>query len=261
MPDEPEVIRQQMEETRADLAAKLETLEQHVVNTVTGTTAAVSETVENVKEAVQETVDAVKGSVQSGVESVKNAFDVSAQVDRHPWFFMAGSVALGFWGGLFVQQSQRRSRTSGRSAANGYSSRSSMASQSASGLSQGLTSDGAPNSFAQTSATEAHAGGLLSSLASEFSGELNKLKAVAVGTGFGLVRDLVAQSLPESLKPRVSEIVDNVTKKLGGEVVEGPIWQGQTAPQGSQSSSYQAEGTMSGAYRQGSGTCGTSHMR
>jgi len=250
------VIRQQMEETRADLAAKLETLEQHVVDTVTGTTSAVSETVENVKEAVQVTVEAVKGSVQSGVESVKNAFDLSAQVERHPWFFMAGSVALGFWGGLFMQQSQRRSRTSGRSAADSYSSRTSMASPGASALGANLTGDGARQPFAGTSATETHPG-LLSSVTSEFSDEFKKLKSIAVGTGFGLVRDLLSQSLPESLKPRVAEIVDNVTTKLGGEVVQGPIWQGEAIQQGSQARGYQAEGTMGGAYR-GAGTCGTS---
>jgi len=250
------VIRQQMEETRAGLAAKLETLEQHVVDTVTGTTAAVSETVDNVKEAVHETVETVKGSVQSGVESVKNAFDLSAQVDRHPWLFMAGSVALGFWGGLITQQPQRRSRTSGRSAADIYSPRSSMASQPASALGENLAGDGARQPFAGTSATERHPG-LLGSLASEFSGEINKLKSIAVGTGFGLVRDVLSQSLPESLKERVAEIVDNVTKKVGGEVVEGPIWQGEATKQGSQESSHRAEGTMGSAYR-GSSVCGTS---
>jgi len=249
MPDEPEVIRQQMEETRADLAAKLETLEQHVVDTVTGTTSAVSETVENVKEAVQETVEAVKGSVQSGVESVKDAFDLSAQVDRHPWFFMAGSLALGFWGGLFMQQPHRRSRTSGRSAADYYSPRTAMGSPRASALGENLAGDGARQPFAGTSPTETRPG-LLGSLTSEFSEEFKKLKSIAVGTGFGLVRDLLSQSLPESLKPRISEIVDNVTTKLGGEVVQGPIWQGEATQPGSQGKGYQA-------YR-GSGTCGTS---
>jgi len=257
------VIRQQMEETRADLAAKLETLEQQVVDTVTGTTAAVTQTVENVKEAVQETVDKVKDTVQGGVESVKNAFDLSAQMDRHPWLLMAGSVAVGYWGGLAMQHHQPRHRghrpygTSGRTAGDVYSTRNAMSSQSAVGMGDSLSGASAGSSYAASSQTETHSG-LLGTLASEFGQEFNKLKAVAIGTGLGLIRDFVSQSIPESLKPRVTEIVNNVTTKLGGEVVQGPIWQGEETAFGSHRSNDHAEGTMGGAYRANAGSHATS---
>jgi phosphate uptake regulator len=74
MDDSPEVIRLQMEETRASLSEKLETLEQQVVGTVQDARAAVTDTVETVKEAVHETV-----------ETVKDTFDIGAQMQRHPW--------------------------------------------------------------------------------------------------------------------------------------------------------------------------------
>jgi len=92
-----------MEETRASLADKLETLEQHVVETVTGTTAAVSETVENVKDAVHETVTSVKETVQDSVASVRNAFDISRQMNEHPWLLLSGSVALGYAVGRLLE--------------------------------------------------------------------------------------------------------------------------------------------------------------
>src|SRR5262245_19695984 len=100
--EQPKVIRHQMEETRASLTEKLETLEHQVVGTVQGATSAVTETVENVKEAVQETVETVKDSVRGTVESVKETFDLARQVDSDPWLMVGGSAALGFLCGRLV---------------------------------------------------------------------------------------------------------------------------------------------------------------
>ena len=66
---EPEVIKQQMEETRSSLADKLETLEQHVLGTVHDTTSAVSNTAEMVTDAVEGTVESVKETVENVKES------------------------------------------------------------------------------------------------------------------------------------------------------------------------------------------------
>ena len=62
MEDAPEVIRQQMEDTRASLSEKLESLEQQVVGTV-----------HDARDAVADTV-----------QSVKDAFDIKLQTRRHP---------------------------------------------------------------------------------------------------------------------------------------------------------------------------------
>lgn len=205
MPDEPKVIRQRMEETRASLCEKLETLEQRVVQTVTGTTAAVSETVETVKEAVQETVDVVKGSVHESVETLKHAFDPARQLDQHPWLFMAGAVAVGYLGSRKLGNGQKLAAVE----ATGYRAPATAAPQSAS---------------TRPEMAQERTPGLVETLASQFSGELNRFKALALGAGLGLVRDLAMQSAPENLRPRIEEIADSITVKLGGEVIPGPVW-------------------------------------
>src|SRR5713226_6434711 len=92
MDNEPEeVIKQQMLETRASLAEKLETLEQQVVGTVHSATSAVTDTVESVKDAVQHTV-----------EAVKDTFDLSHHVREHPWLMVGGSVTVGFAAGCLT---------------------------------------------------------------------------------------------------------------------------------------------------------------
>ena len=92
MNNTPEVIRQQMEETKSQLTEKLESLEHQVSESVQSTGTAVTATAE----AVQETVEAVTGAVQDAVHSVSNAFDFPRQVERHPWIAVGGSFALGY---------------------------------------------------------------------------------------------------------------------------------------------------------------------
>jgi cell division septum initiation protein DivIVA len=92
MDDTPEVIRQQMAETKSQLTEKLESLEHQVSETVQSTGNAVNATVAS----VQETVETVTGAVQDAVQSVTNALDLRRQFDRHPWLILGGSVALGY---------------------------------------------------------------------------------------------------------------------------------------------------------------------
>src|SRR4051794_2704569 len=87
MDHESEVICNQMEETRTALQDKLESLEQHVSNTVQGASDAVTDTVDSVKSAVQDTVD-----------SVKESLSVRYQVERHPWTMFLGAALVGFVG-------------------------------------------------------------------------------------------------------------------------------------------------------------------
>ena len=113
-----DVIRDQMEDTRTSLSEKLETLEKQVTSTVQGTTSGVTETVQTVKDAVvdtvqsvkdsvqdmvdtvknpvQETISAVKGSVEDGLAALQGAFDLPAQVNKHPWAMIGGAVVAGF---------------------------------------------------------------------------------------------------------------------------------------------------------------------
>jgi ElaB/YqjD/DUF883 family membrane-anchored ribosome-binding protein len=236
MDHEAEMIKQQMEEKREDLTKKLEQLENQVVETVQSTTSAVTGTVENVKEVVQETVQTVKGSVEETVDSVKKTFDLSYQVGRHPWLMLGGSVAVGFVAGRLVEgvlppaqagtyysealppPSTGGVRTDGGERATWY------------------REEAAPRRSYAGPVKEAvsQAGGLLNSLAEQFAPELDKLKGLALGALFGLARDMVKRSVPGEMGGRISEMLDGVTQKLGGEPFKGPVVPGPAEQEGPQ---------------------------
>src|SRR3954463_14705512 len=118
MDKESDVIRQQMEETRAALTDKLEVLEHQVTETVTGAAETVEkvrhtvqeigsgavETVASVKHAFQDTVQSVKDSVRETAETVSDTLDIRKQVENHPWAMMAGATAVGFGVGMLVSR-------------------------------------------------------------------------------------------------------------------------------------------------------------
>jgi len=234
MDDEPEVIRQQMEETRSALTDKIEKLEQQVVGTVQNTTQAVSDTVESVKEAVQETVstvkdtfsgtvDSVKDTVSETVVAVKDALDVRGYVEEYPWASFGAAVATGFVGGLIFES--------------GHGPKARIAdlhSQGEASYSHGNGAfDGGQRSWPDTGATRggstfaaqpSHAGpSWVHQLTERFSPEIDKLKGVALGALGALVRDLVVQSAAGPLGDRLSNVIDDVTRKLGGEPIRGSL--------------------------------------
>jgi len=103
MPDEsPELIEQQMEQTRASLTDKVVALEQQVVGTLhTATT-----TVDSVRGLMQDTVSTVKTGMQESVhgltEGLRDALDVRPAIQNHPWAAVGGATAAGFLVGLAV---------------------------------------------------------------------------------------------------------------------------------------------------------------
>jgi ElaB/YqjD/DUF883 family membrane-anchored ribosome-binding protein len=99
MNQEPDEIREQIEDTRSALTAKLETLEQGVKETVHDAKAAVTGTIENVKETVKGTVDTVKDSL-----------DIRSYVQQYPWPMLAGSVGFGFALGCLFRRSTNGDR-------------------------------------------------------------------------------------------------------------------------------------------------------
>ena len=199
MDDSPEVIRQQMEETRASLAEKIETLEQQVVGTVQD----------------------ARRSMNDTVQGVKDAFDLKLQVQRHPWPMLAGSVAVGFVAGAVVDRMIPEARPSAAPAdlhpqrwpaiGNGGVSERPM--------SEELRQEPLPRA-------ETHANSdWLHSLAHEFAPEISKMKGLAVGAAMSVLREMLAQSVPAQLKPQVTDVLDNITVKLGGEPIRGSLLQ------------------------------------
>jgi ElaB/YqjD/DUF883 family membrane-anchored ribosome-binding protein len=81
MHNEPEVIREQMRETQADLCEKLGALEDRVFHTMHEAKAVVRRTTETVTDKVQE---------------IKDTLDVRPYIRAHPWLAAAGALAAGY---------------------------------------------------------------------------------------------------------------------------------------------------------------------
>jgi hypothetical protein len=206
MENDPEVIRQHMDDTRTSLTEKLEALESKVAEPVTVTVDAVTETVEHVKESVTAVADSVAGAV----DSLKETFSVSRQFERNPWLMFGASVAVGLIGSRLVR-SPRRMMSNLASAAG--SAASEVASTAASAASHAASSAAG----AVTPSWLSSSGGSNNGSGPSFVQEtMGTLRGLAVGALMGLVRDMAAESLPGEIGKSVAESVDDLTTKLGG---------------------------------------------
>jgi ElaB/YqjD/DUF883 family membrane-anchored ribosome-binding protein len=219
---DPQVIRQNIEETRSALTEKLETLEQEVKETVKGATDAVVGTVQTVRQTVQDTVGTVKETVSDTVQTVKHTFDLRYQTEEHPWPMLAGSVAVGFVTGSLLPHHDRMVRGMSRS---GHVPRTFYQGDGARGPAPGLhvQPETVRQSFAAAPAA-APRHGPLSGLVEQFAPEIHKLKSLAVGAGAALVRDMLREAVPSNLAGQLTEVIDSVTQKLGGQPIQGPVW-------------------------------------
>jgi len=223
---EPEQIRQDIDVTRSAITEKLEALEESVVGTVQNAkdtvqetidsaTQMVEDTISNVKETVQETVGSVKDTVQETVSSVKETFDLRLQVRRRPWPMLGGSLVAGFvTGALFGEARHRQQMPMDRLASNGEPM-----------MRYREPEYRAPAPEARSSATaEPREPGLLD----RFHDEIAQVKGLALGMLFGVVRDVIQEKMPQ-MSQQVGDVMDNITTKLGGKPVQGPVLQKQEA--------------------------------
>lgn len=234
-PDEPEMIRQQMDESRAALTEKLGLLEEKVSETVQSATASVAETVQSATASVTETVDSVKGAVQGTVDSVRHsvedtvasvseALDLALQVKRHPWAMLAGAIAVGYVGAQLLSTGERsRTRFPGSRRTNGSIDRLSLERAEGEGMTSAHTPTHATNGSTTNGSAAPASSGLLSQIGDSFQAEIAKLKGLAVGAAFGMVRDMLTEAGPPSLKHEIAEVIDGFTEKLGGHRISGPV--------------------------------------
>jgi len=180
MDEEPEVIRQQMEQTRSSLTDKIEQLEQTVGENVQSTTAAVASTMDSVKDVVQTTAETMKGTVRETVDSVKETFDIRRYFAQYPWAAFGASVGVGMAGNVLFGGHSAASSRIGELHSRGQAS-----SPPPAGYSR-FDNEGSPK---RTVA------GLTNGVANKFSGELQKLQGVAVGAALSLLRDWIGRSL------------------------------------------------------------------
>lgn len=202
MPDEPEAIRQEMDETRCSLTEKISILEERVVETVQDASEGVKDTIEKVKVAVEESVCKVKETVGGTVDTVKETFSIRTQVERRPWVAMASAVGIGFLAGHWLSQPERASIKQPTLRPKRYGN----------GAHREPTA-----SFA--AAAPASEPGIVDHLSKTFEAELTQIKGLAIGTLGGIVRDLVSDIVPDMLRPSITEVMNGFTTKLGGQAM------------------------------------------
>jgi ElaB/YqjD/DUF883 family membrane-anchored ribosome-binding protein len=183
MDPQPDVIRQQIEETRSSLTEKLETLEAEVKGTV---------------ESARETVENVKESVHNAKETVKRTFDIPYQVDRHPWAMLGLSLVSGVVAGAFLGGRMSTDRRIAR-----RMSEASVEPPERGGAAwPRLTheGDGRP--------------GFLDKLGSQLGDEFEKAKDLAISTLVGVVGEVARKSIP-ALGNAVEEMMTRVASQAG----------------------------------------------
>ena len=184
-----ELIRHQMENTRESLTDKLETLENKLLGSVQQATSAVNETVASVKETMNE-----------GMESVKDAVDIPAHVDRHPWLALGGAVLGGFMLGNLLSRTLEPRQY--RAAA--------------------LPAPPTNGSGRQQATPETAIAG--ASWLSALEPEMQHLKGLALGAALGTLREMLTEEVPPHMADQLRDIIDGVTKKLGGDPLPGSDW-------------------------------------
>jgi len=194
MENETDLIRDQMRETRTSLSEKLEALQEQVLGTVEGTTRSVTETVESVKEAVEGTVSTVKESVQETVDTVKHTFDLSEQMQNHPWLMLGGAVVAGYVGGRLLFQPPPTALPP--------------------------PSDGFATPLASTAAraNRPEEPSWLDRLAGPL---LKQVEELALGVLAGVAADMVKTSAPEPLREQLNEMVEQFASGMGAKPIHG----------------------------------------
>jgi len=199
--DELEVIRDQMEETRASLADKLEALETQVRDTVQSASETVTSAVEGAKEVVSSVSEGAKevvDKVTETVETVKEKLSVSRYVEQYPWASLGVAVAAGFVAGQFLPSARR------------------MASSASRAFSP------TPSYQPQTTPSSTQQGSHWSSALGEvWHTAATTLEGLAVGTLMSGIKELVSRNLPHEWQGELNRVVDDVTNRLGGKVMHG----------------------------------------
>jgi ElaB/YqjD/DUF883 family membrane-anchored ribosome-binding protein len=110
----PELMQEEMQQTRDSLTEKVAALEDQVVGTVQNAADTLTDTVAAVKSFVADAPGAVSDSVKEAAsavsEKVKEVFDVSDRVRDYPWRSVGVSAGLGFLAGLLVFRSREATR-------------------------------------------------------------------------------------------------------------------------------------------------------
>ena len=99
----------------------------------------------------------------------------------------------------------------------------------------------------ETESAGSMAANWLADLSGSFQEEINQLKELAIGTLFGIVKDVVTKAVPPQLEDQLTQVIDNVTQKLGGQPIRGPILpHGESETFGANEPAWQRSGSSCG---------------
>ena len=205
MDNELEVIRDEMEQTRSNLADKLGALETQVRETVVGAKEAVSSTVEGVKEVV--------GSVSETVGSVAEQFSVSKQVDEHPWLAMGVAVAAGFVAAQVLDRLGPPALAAGAPPATTGTPPDLQFTSSSRFAERPTAAAPKKESMLEALVPDLDLGGAANTL-------LHTAGGLAVNTLMGVIRELVVRGLSPEWKGEVTKLVDQVADQLGSKPLD-----------------------------------------
>lgn len=196
---DPEAIRQQIDETRSSITEKLEALEDQVVGGVQNARDTVEETLQTARDTVEETIETVKSSMRDTMRSVKRTFDVKHQVESHPWPMMGVSFLAGVAGAALYDRLRSQPREEHYTADRSREFRARYAAPS--------PEPAAPNGPGWKD---------------RFREEIDKAQGVAVGYLMALARDWAKQNFPD-LGPQIDDFMHGATEKLGGAPIERSV--------------------------------------
>lgn len=160
---------------------------------------------EMLEDEVRQTAANAKNAVTDYVEETKRAFDIREHVRARPWALFGSSVAAGFVAARILGPS-RSYRPQGNFGGASNGSDRSFSSNGAS-LISGLSSSASSSSFL-----------------SHFRDEIDEVKSAAIGTILGALRDYAVTRVPPTVAPKVQEIANHLTSKLGGTPFHGTVF-------------------------------------
>jgi len=203
----PEEIEREMLETRESITEKVAALENQIVGTVQTAADTVNGTVEAVKSLVTHAPDAVSDSIKQAASAVKEAmkdtFNVSEQVERHPWAAVGTAALLGCITGWLV---------SGRWGGSAMTS----------------TAAAAPAPLAAPAAYRAP--GFLDQLVEMLGGRVKELAETAVNSLSSSLKSTIEEGVPTLIDKAASHLTEPTTPEPGYPPTAGRRFGSEAAP-------------------------------
>lgn len=171
---------------------------EEILQDIEETRNALADKIGSLEAEVKDTVSNAQASVAENVEHFKQIFDIKRQIQNHPWTFVGGALVLGIAASQLIPRERRTFESP-----------------------TGSEPIESPEPKVSRTAS------MLNAIGRQLKPELAQLKGMAVIAVAQAVRKLVTENLSPSVSDQVGRVVENATRKLGGEAEVD-----ETAPEG-----------------------------